>query len=800
LSNLSWKYKDIKTSPEIEEIAGSKVIAQILLNRGLDTKKKVLDFLSPEKLVPQKPDVFCDMKKSVDRIVKAIKNSEHIVIFGDFDCDGVTSTVLLYKTLKYLKANVSYYIPDRESEGHGLNSKAIITLISKESAKLIITVDNGVSDIVEVKLAQSFGVDVIITDHHEAPEEMPEAFAIIDPKAPHSLDENLEIEKIEDLQNLAGVGVAYKLALGLLKHYKKEDFAQEILYLVTIGTIADVVPLLGENRHYVKKGLELMSQNPPMALIKLFKSAGVKVDKITADTIAFALAPRINAAGRLEHANLAVEFFTEEDAEKIDSYIQQLNNHNQNRQQLCDTTFMEAEFKIKEEIDLNKNKGIVLFDENWHAGIIGIVASRLVEKYQRPAFLITLNRKKDQARSSARSLEGFHLYETLKELSDMLGHFGGHAGAAGFSFDLNSTNLKDFTEALNNKINEKLEETPLSAYLNIDAEIGSDELNFDFIEKLNLLAPFGSANPSPVLGMSNLELKQFYTMGSGNNHLKMFLEAEKDTVFEAVWWNKGEIEAQVLEKLNVAFSPRINSFNQKTTLQLEVKDIKLVNPPVSKEIEPELSLKQPIWLDHRGKVNIFKSVNNYLKTTNNTVAVFVEDKEILKTLENYNEIHSKIVNRLGIFRANEVMFFDYPTDNGLLKSIIELAEPEKIHLMPFNLKNFTISEIIKTVSGMLKYAHAQKDGMVYLDEIASILSISNNSLTSCIKLLDSSNIIEITNLNEELCEFSFIQGKELNYLINLPEYKDFENTLTQTQNFQHDLCNKEISEIQLFLR
>jgi single-stranded-DNA-specific exonuclease len=228
LSNFTWKYKNIEVLPEVEKLAGSRIIAQILANRGINTEKKAKNFLSPEKIIPQCPGVFCDMQKSVDRIAKAIENKQNIVIFGDFDCDGVTSTALLYKVLKHLDANVSYYIPDRAEEGHGLNSKAIINLISKQSAKLIITVDNGISNVAEIKLAQGFGTDVIITDHHESPEELPNAFAIIDPKAAHSLDEKLSIEEIEDLQHLAGVGVAYKLAQALLKYYDKEYFLSEI--------------------------------------------------------------------------------------------------------------------------------------------------------------------------------------------------------------------------------------------------------------------------------------------------------------------------------------------------------------------------------------------------------------------------------------------------------------------------------------------------------------------------------------------------------------------------------------------
>jgi single-stranded-DNA-specific exonuclease len=794
---LKWKYKNIEIAPEVEELVGSKIVAQILANRGVDTFKKAAYFLNPEKIVPQSPFVFSDMQKSVERIAKAIETAQKIAIYGDFDCDGVTSTALLYKTLKYLGANVIYYMPDRAQEGHGLNSKAIVQLISKHSIKLIITVDNGISNLAEIKLAQGFGTDVIITDHHEAPPELPCAFAIINPKAPDALDEKLSIEEMSDLQNLAGVGVAYKLAQALLAHYKKEDFADEIIHLVSIGTIADVVPLIGENRHYVRKGLEVLALKQPSGLIKLIKSAGADISKITSETIAFSVAPRINAAGRLDNAGLAVEFFAEEDDEKLDSYVKQLNNHNQNRQQLCDTTFMEAEFKIKEEINLNINKGIVLYDENWHAGVIGIVASKLVEKYHRPAFLITYNKEKNQARCSARGVEGFHLYETLKELTDILGHFGGHALAAGFSLDLNTIKINEFIKILNNTINARLSENPLQSFLNIDAEVNPEDVNLDLINKLSMLSPFGSANPSPVFSLSSLQLKDFKTMGSSANHLKMFFSTEEKVVFEAVWWNRNTIEAQVLEKIDVVFCPKANFFNGKSTIQLELKDIRRIadeEEPV--ENIPELFPSSLTWLDHRKKINIFKAVNNYLKTTSDEIAVFVENREIVKILEEYSEITSRITDRLNVSKVDEVMLFDYPADSIILQSIIEMAEPKKIHVMPFTLKTISLPVVIKNVSGMLKYAHAQKDGMIYIDEIASKLSVSGKLLACCIKLLDNSSIIEITNMNDELCEFKFLQGKELNLLMNLPEYKELERNLEEIQKFRHDLCHDEILKLQ----
>ena len=394
------------------------IIDRLLDIRGIKNEDARREFLHPLEITLMHPNAFCEMQKAVDRIVKAIDEKEKILIYGDFDADGVTSTSVLFQTFLYLGAEVAYYIPNRDTEGHGLNSKSLVKLLSKEKPKLIITVDNGISNVEEVKFINSFGRDVIITDHHEAPDEIPQAFAIINPKAMGSLDEKLSATQIESLTSLAGVGAAFKLAQGILERYDKLAFSSELLPFVAIGTVADLVPLIGENRYYVTKGLELISAGKHYGIKRLLEAAGLSAENnLTSEQIAFTIAPRINASGRLDTVEAAIKLLTSENKQEIEMAIITLENYNRLRQELCSTTFEEAD-EIWKSTGMRDN-AIVLFNKDWHIGIVGIVASKFVERYYKPTFIITYSEETKQYRCSARGVKELNLYEIISNISDM---------------------------------------------------------------------------------------------------------------------------------------------------------------------------------------------------------------------------------------------------------------------------------------------------------------------------------------------------------------------------------------------
>ena len=431
------------------------IVDRLLEVRGIKSEEAKREFLNPLEITLMHPNAFCDMPRAVERIVKAIDEKENILIYGDFDADGVTSTSVLVKTFSYLGGVVDYYIPDRDAEGHGLNSKALVKLLSQKKPKLIITVDNGISSVEEVRFINSFGRDVIITDHHEAPDEVPPAYAIINPKAMNALDEKLTPLQIEYLTSLAGVGVAFKLAQGVLEKYDKLAFSYDLLPFVTVGTIADLVPLIGENRYFVTKGLELIAKGKHYGLKRLLDHAGVNVDNgLTAEQVAFTVAPRINASGRIESVDPAIKLLISDNKQEIELCIMQLDNLNKMRQQMVNDTFEEADEIWKN--SKSRDNAVVLANPNWHIGVIGIVASKFVEKYYKPSFIMTYSEDTKLYRCSARGVKELDLYDIISTISDKLEGFGGHKLAGGFTFSTEKASFDEVKKALNQTVDEML--------------------------------------------------------------------------------------------------------------------------------------------------------------------------------------------------------------------------------------------------------------------------------------------------------------------------------------------------------
>lgn len=839
-NDYKWIYPENNISDEefaeIKKTAGSEIIAKLLINRGITNSEEAGYFLDFDNATISSPYIFPDMKKTVERINKAIQDKEHIVVFGDFDADGVTATSLLYKTLKLLGADASYYLPDRQEEGHGLNAACVCKLISGRKTKLLITVDCGISNVSEIKLAVSLGTDVIITDHHEAQEQIPPAFSIINPKM---LEEN---EENKGIKYLAGVGVAYKVAVALLESHNKQELHDEIFYFVALGTVGDVVPLLGENRIFVRRGMDLIAQKRPPAIGKILETGGYKAKhKITTGTVAFGIVPKINAVGRLGNASPIVDFFLSEDEEVLKAFADELNANNKKRQEIGEKIFAEAEQKIKEEINLEESKVIILAKKDWHPGIMGIVASRLVEAHYRPVLLVSFDEEKNEARGSARSIESLNLFDTLSDLSEFFIRFGGHAFAAGYCFDLNKMSFESFKEKINASV-EKNSKTKLPVpELKVDAKIQAKDLTEDFIKEIGKLEPFGEANPSPVFSISNLTLLDTKIMGSKKNHLKIFLADDEGLKCEAVWWNKDRLDVEVFEKVNVAFSPSLNHFGDKTTVQLIIKDLKSVSDKAREVKEnreetvccsevkttPEITEEsgesqqdsniitknetynqsydsQGItgaeikWVDHRNATGFKKEFINYMKSLGGNISVFAETPRSLGILENDSELKNFSVNRTTAKKSDCLVIMDLPCDEKTFLSVLNKTEAKKIHLIGLN-SEINPVETIKTFSGMLKYAFKNKNGLINIDKTASFLSISSDSVLACIELLDNAGVINVAEVNEDSVKFSFAESTELSKILEHPEYKTFNDSLEESKIFRQNLSESKIEKISAML-
>ena len=759
------------------------LLERLLAVRGITDPKDVHEFLNPLEITTTHPNAFCSMRVAVDRIVTAIDSKEKIVIYGDFDADGVTSTSLLLRTFRELGADVDYYIPDREGDGHGLNTKALVKIMTKMKPKLFITCDCGISNVAEVEFIKSFQKDIIITDHHEAPEVMPAAYAIINPKAPFALDELLTATQINHLTALAGVGVAYKLAQAVLERYQRLDFVYEILPYVAVGTIADVVPLIGENRYYVLKGLELIQQGKHYGIKRLLENAGYNLDNgVNAEQIAFGVAPRINASGRLDTVDAAIKLMVSDNKQEIEFALVNLENFNKIRQELTSQTFEQA-------LDMLKVKGnykncIVLYNPEWHLGIIGIVASKIVETFYKPVFMMTYSEETKQVRCSARSVEEVPVYEMLSNISEYLDGFGGHSMAGGFAFSTEKTNVDAVAHALSKSIDEYLGDKKLTPSLKVDLELSPEEVDIGLVEEINRLEPFGASNPSPVFVLKNAILKQKKLMGANKDHLKLTVQLG-DRTLDCIRWSQGDIALATGDCLDIAFSPQINEFNGNVSIQLILKD---VHSEVLKALEaPSVKI-----YDHRKKNNIMKMVNDYVGSAKFKVSVFAEDKSIIESLKPYPNLSSCVVSRLNIQPSECVMFFDYPCDEALYNEILEKSEAKAIHYMRYDIQKFDIAKLLKTFSGMVRYVINNKNGEFNIPNCASFLSVSESLVRICLELFAEAGQVSVDALEEPICLINLAGALESFEYSNLECYKRLQQEVAQILNFRKGLLVKDL--------
>lgn len=566
-----WKFKNqhlnsSRVKQMAEEYKIPPVIATLLLNRGIEGKTAVHDYLSKSMQTVHNPNDLTDMTAAVERICTALSSGEKIVIYGDYDVDGITSTALLYAFLKSQNANVSYYIPKRKEEGYGINIMAVNKL-SKEGTRLLITVDCGITAVGEVEFARLQGMDVIITDHHTCKEKLPKAVAVVNPKRP---------DCDYPFDGLAGVGVAFKLILATAMQLglsTRECFDQYV-ELAALGTIADVVPLLDENRVIADRGVASLAATHRPGLRALLEVSGADKRPLSASTIAFTLAPRLNAAGRLSSASTAVELLLETDPKQAQAIARELDEENRLRQQTEQKIFEEALDLIAQDPNAPQKKVLVLAKEGWHHGVIGIVASKINDLYYRPCILISY--ENGVGKGSGRSIPAFNLFDALTHCEDLLSTFGGHAIAAGLS--INTSDLEAFTKKINDYANSVLKPDDLLPAVKIDCQIRPEDVTLAAAKLLTKLEPFGMGNEKPSFAIRRLQVTAAATMGVDDKHLRLRL-ASANTVLNAVGFQMGSYACRLQpgDFVDVAFCMDINYYQGNETVQLVLKDIKKSN-------------------------------------------------------------------------------------------------------------------------------------------------------------------------------------------------------------------------------
>jgi len=787
-----WQYGSDSDAQKLSLYKQNPLLAKLLAIRHITTDDAAELFLNPQKFPYIPFTAFKDSDKVINRISTAVKNGEKIIVYGDFDTDGITSSSILYKTLTEIGANVGYYLPDRDSESHGLNTKAIIKLISKEKAKLIITVDCGISNATEVNFAKSFKTDIIITDHHEAPELLPDAYAIIDAKASSCLSDDLTAPQIESLCELSGAGISFKLSSELLKKFKKSKFISKILPLAAIGTIGDIVPLKNENRRIVHEGLEFIKKGENLGVNSLFKISGINdFEKINSYTIAFMVVPRLNAAGRLDSAEKSFKILTSDNLDEIDVLANELNELNKTRQLMCEEA-NERAYAIIQSNPKEYEHAIVVEDDEAHIGIIGLAASRLVETFNKPAFVI----KKDgnNYRCSCRGPVGINIYDILHDNADYFEGYGGHKFAGGFSFDGNKVSFLQIKNAIIKSVTEQTNGEVLKPVINIDFDLLPEDLTLDILDTIKLLEPFGAENPPPIFAIKDTSLLSEKLIGNLKNHLQLKFSTSDGKTFDCLKWNCGLTGQKIGEKLNVAFSLEENVFNGKTSLQLMIKDLDFPNISDDNNLQKSATI-----IDNRRETGGFDEIENYINTTDKRVTVYAKNKKTIEILSKYTTISDLICkNKTLPEDADTVFFFDCPPNIEFIK---ELTKNNSITLifMNFNVPELNTDGFLKTLTGMLKYTCSKKDGKTSLEELSNALLFSEHCILSALKLVKEQNIFDVKLFKNGNISLEYKNAVSFEKLKNDVNYSKFEEIFNLESQFFEKMKNLPINSFKKYL-
>ena len=557
IPTYNWQF-----SPQVEDEDFTKIakkaglgpeVARLLYSRGVKDQEALSHFLTPTLDDLHDPYLLHDMDKAVERIRRAIEDAEFILIYGDYDADGMTSASIVKESLEQLGAEVAVYLPNRFTDGYGPNASVYKYFIEQQGISLIVTVDNGVAGHEAIDLAQSMGVDVIVTDHHSMPEVLPDAYAIVHPEHP---------DADYPFKHLAGCGVAFKLACALL-----EEVQVELLDLVAIGTIADMVSLTDENRIMVQYGLEVLRNTQRMGLQEMFNIAGIARNDVTEETVGFQLAPRLNALGRLDDPNPAIDLLTGFDDEEAHDIALMIHEKNEERKEIVQAIYQEA----KAMVDPAK-KVQILAKEGWNPGVLGIVAGRLLEELGQT--VIVLNLEDGRAKGSARSIEALDIFEALDPHRNLFIAFGGHAGAAGMT--LEADKLDTLSEVLESYVLDKGLDATTKNNLSLDEELDLEALTIDVVKNFERLAPFGMDNQKPVFYIRDFQIENARAMGASNAHLKLKISRGTSN-FEVVAFGKGSLAAEFSQAkgLELAVTLSVNQWNGQTTLQLMMVDARV---------------------------------------------------------------------------------------------------------------------------------------------------------------------------------------------------------------------------------
>lgn len=750
MRNTRWIYRENQISHNIEPNIDRDIL-NLLYNRNIKDSEEIHNFLNTSLDNIHSPLLLKDVDRAVERVLKAKENGEDIWIYGDYDVDGITSTSLCYLALSELDISPKYYIPLRD-EGYGLNKEAM-DYIKSQGGKVIITVDCGISAHPEIEYANSLGLDIIVTDHHEINNGNPPAYAVINPKR-----EDNEFP----YKYLAGVGTAFMLIYALFDKLGKKEDLYKYLDIVAIGTVADIVPLLEENRIFTKFGMEQLNRSHWLGISMLIKKIfeDYQTRKFSTYDIGFIIAPIFNAAGRLEDAKRAVELFIEKDHRVCTEIINELLNNNSERKEIQETILERAIFKIENE-KLFENSVLVVAEEGFHHGVIGIVASKILDRYYKPTIIMEIKPEEGIATASCRSIEGFNMIEALNSMKELFVKYGGHAGAAGFSIKIE--NIDEFSRRINEYAKKNIPESSLIKPVKLDITIPAYKISYDFIDKISLLEPFGFGNPSPLFALNNCEISGLRPIGKEKTHTMFNVKKDNLEIKNCVWFNSDDVFSEVasITHADIAFKLKLETYKDRYQYKMYVEDMQLPSHkenlyeryyslyntvfPIETVIYTRKNLENSelklVYHDYEVDVTLNR---NYLTTLDNQTSYLllelrknygynfkVSIKDIILKDENYNvhividrdyEFVSYSLKQGELFRDIKNFLLGDFNYNSIQKTVLASVFKEKKNTLAIVEKGRGLNTIIQTIG--LYYKSMGEKVLLVTDTVPSKRTLS----------------------------------------------------------------------------
>lgn len=744
------------------EMNTSKTLIRLCISRGLDTKESIEHFMNPNIDWIDDPFLLFDMEKAVDRIKRAVTNDEKITIYGDYDADGATSTAILYEAIELLGGQVEYFIPNRFKEGYGPNINAFDELINS-GTQLIVTVDNGISGHDAISHAQSRGVDVVVTDHHECPNILPDAYAIVHPRHP---------KLMYTTPDLSGAGVSLKVAHALLGECPMEFFE-----LAAIGTIADLVSLTKENRAIVYLGLKALQQTQRLGLLALMQESDLKPNTIDEEVVGFKLAPPINAVGRLGEAAIVVDLLTTFDDEEAFKLSKEILLKNEERKKIVEIITQEAlaQAKMKEDQSL-----LVLIQENWHEGVLGIVASKVSETFHKPTIVLTLNEEEQKVKGSGRSIEGFNLYACVNALRNELQSFGGHEMACGLSMELNY--LDTFTEKINRKADKYLEALPSEKVFSVDAEIEWNEIDTQVVEEMALLKPFGQDNTKPLVKIGSVIPENSKKIGANQTHFKATLTKDNKQMdmiaFNSAIWSdilKSSPEIDVIGYVS------INEWNGFKKVQLQALDYKSKEPLIIDQrqstiqenmfkhsnvhflfFQTSIAERWVPKIDHTSTYQIITKEKELLEVPSGTPIIVVDTPEYL---DDFRRIYQT-------YQAHPLYLYFHSPNDYYMKGMPKKQQFQKLYKWLMVKKEINL---LKETNQLVKSMKLDKDTLKFM----LMVFLENEFVT-----IESGKLSVVSNPSKKLLEDTLTYKKRLDQIEaeKILVYSSFKELLAYLKN------------------